>query len=784
LDDPDGDGDSVGVCTDCDDADPNNFPGNAEVCDGQDNDCDTAVDEGFDADGDGFTTCAGDCNDGDASINPDVLEVLCDGIDQNCNGQADDDPNVDGDPVSVCAGDCNDADPTIYPWAPELLCDGIDQNCNGPDDDNKNDDGDPESFCTGDCDDNDPDRYHGNPEVCDGKDNDCDDRVDEGNPGSGAQCGTTDEGPCSYGTTICLNGVLECIGNVEPQLEICDGVDNDCDGGIDEDNAGAPLLAESFDDPTSAGDPWLDTTVHNSMVPADDFGLYTVAGEQAFGTHSRGINIHSHYLAPGSENWQNYTISGRLRLTDALRGGAGITLYSDYNNTNHYYRFRTNWNFMPLQFSNDELSPHGAYPLTCDTPHTGVVPTDGAWYWFVVQIETLPDRTEMRGKAWRDGDPMPAGWQQTCYHDDLAARRTAGAVGVWTNARGSKYFKDLVVVHNPGVDVECGESDQGECQFGTEQCDNGEMLCVGNVDPEDESCDGQDNDCDGQPDEDFPTLGQTCTVGVGECEAAGLLVCNVDGSGVECEGVPGDPTDEQCDGLDNDCDGEVDEDLPGCSDPDGDGFMSFEDNCPQVYNPDQLDTDGSGQGNACDPDDDNDGAMDAVDCAPLDRGVSTPPGPIGDTLRVDKVGGALLHWYPGEQGHTSNVYRGTLAGGTVWSYNETCFSSEMPTTQATDPQNPAAGTTYYYLVTSINACEESRIGMDNRLAPAGCTSHAWDSDGDGIDDVADNCPMVTNPDQADADMDFVGDACDNCGAIANPHQEDADNDGRGDACES
>lgn len=58
-----------------------------------------------------------------------------------------------------------------------------------------------------------------------------------------------------------------------------------------------------------------------------------------------------------------------------------------------------------------------------------------------------------------------------------------------------------------------------------------------------------------------------------------------------------------------------------------------------------------------------------------------------------------------------------------------------------------------------------------------------DSDGDGLEDPLDNCPLVSNPDQLDTDDDRVGDACDNC-AIANPSQADRDGDGFGDTCDN
>ncbi len=58
-----------------------------------------------------------------------------------------------------------------------------------------------------------------------------------------------------------------------------------------------------------------------------------------------------------------------------------------------------------------------------------------------------------------------------------------------------------------------------------------------------------------------------------------------------------------------------------------------------------------------------------------------------------------------------------------------------------------------------------------------------DTDGDGVVNVRDNCPIISNPDQADSDGDGYGDLCDNCPDVFNPDQADTDGDGVGDACE-
>jgi hypothetical protein len=99
------------------------------------------------------------------------------------------------------------------------------------------------------------------------------------------------------------------------------------------------------------------------------------------------------------------------------------------------------------------------------------------------------------------------------------------------------------------LDDDCdGETDEG-VRNGCDRCGEGGV----------EVCNDIDDDCDGETDEGFAGRGEVCSAGVGACTRSGLMRCAGSGDTVACAAIAGEPSEETCNGQDDDCDGETDE---------------------------------------------------------------------------------------------------------------------------------------------------------------------------------------------------------------------------------
>ncbi len=224
---------------------------------------------------------------------------------------------------------------------------------------------------------------------------------------------------------------------------------------------------------------------------------------------------------------------------------------------------------------------------------------------------------------------------------------------------------------------------------------------------------------------------------------------------------------EVCDGIDNNCDGNIDEGF----DQDGDGICDSEDNCPQTSNSDQADADQDGQGDACDScpldagnDFDGDGVCSDIDnCPDVVNGnqLDSDGDGIGDACDIcpiaDPNNDADQDGICGNEDNCPVIANGDQLDADGDGIGDVCDVCPF------DPFNDIDGDG---VCGEVDNCPftANPDQMDSDADGEGdvCDDSFDDLDEDGVPDVQDNCPDHPNADQTDSDCDTVGDVCDQC----------------------
>ncbi|MBN2527444.1 MAG: fibro-slime domain-containing protein [Deltaproteobacteria bacterium] len=410
-------------------------------------------------------------------------------------------------------------------------------------------------------------------EVCDNVDNNCNGQKDEGNPGGGAVCYPnsstgcildTDDGSyncigvCATGQISCVEGNLECANYVLAKSEVCDGLDNNCNGQVDETlripcggapgpnpNEGicqqglAPCVAES-PAPGVPGTAVYDTD--HSCVGAVGPGL-----ERCDGLDNDCDGLVDE-LATVDGNNNNINVNDAARLGVACGLGAcavhvtecigGVITCEDFTVPN-----------MEIACNNidddcdgavDEVTTYqcgGSSAVTCNDTVNGCDPYNEG----ICQVG-ISSCAEADGCV---GDVPPA-----CAdgdHCDVCDGEDNDCDGLVDEDAFYGYTATQKICGTP-------------CNDGMLECINGAMTCVGaNQNYGQDVCDGQDNDCDattpdGSAEANFDT---PCDGGDADQCASGVMRC--DGAAMVCEETVSHV--EVCDGVDNDCNGVVDDGL-------------------------------------------------------------------------------------------------------------------------------------------------------------------------------------------------------------------------------
>ena len=520
-----------------------------------------------------------DCDDLDAALGSQLEDADCDGTltEADCD---DTDPllnevDVDADGTSTCAGDCDDADSAVYPTATEV-CNGVDDDCDGlldSDDDSVDTtdlpswyrDTDQDGFGSEDdtisqcdqpawyvleqaegfdCDDSDPDAYPGATEYCDGHDDNCDGEIDED---SAVDVLTWYSDADNDGFGYLTNSDIDCYqpsgyvadstdcnddnDNAYPgNVEICDGVDNDCLGDVDEDDAVDVLTWYMDVDTDGYGDPAV-----------SDIDCYQSSGYVADNTDCDDSEITTF---PGADEYCDGVDNDCDSDTDEDHALDAATWYADSDS--------------------DGYGDAAVSDIECYQPSG--------------YIADNTDCDDSENTTFPGADEYCDGVDNDCDSDTDEDHALDAAT--WYADSDSDGYGDAAV-----SDIECYQP-SGYIADNTD-CDDGEASTFPGAD---EYCDGVDNDCDSDTDEDSAVdvltwYADTDADGYGDSAVTDLDCDQPSGyvsDNTDCDDGDAtlDPSDDDSDGYST-CDGDCDDtdSTLNLDDSDSDGWSTCDGDC-------------------------------------------------------------------------------------------------------------------------------------------------------------------------------------------------------------
>jgi hypothetical protein len=314
-----------------------------------------------------------------------------------------------------------------------------------------------------------------------------------------------------------------------------------------------------------------------------------------------------------------------------------------------------------------------------------------------------------------------------------------------------------------GLFRQYGNSDIGACEYGTKQCINGnwENIVVEAIGPSEESCNGLDDNCDGSVDENY-NIGESCTSSVNSCDdfSTGVYECSADGSSSYCNAeTPAERAGfgNTCYSTENSC-GDTNEGTIGC-----DGSCS----AVAPYERAEWNLVCVSDANSCG--DTNSGL---TDCS----GMCIADVPAERTVWNQACTSGLNSCGDFNSGYTDceGICGAAMpAEREIWNISCTSeanscgdtfsgFTGCEGTCLATIPERENFGNTCY---SANNSCGQANEGVyicsESGVACNATTPINPDADSDGVFDCVDNCVAISNAGQLDLDSDGLGDACDN-----------------------